>query len=70
MNRKNLFDPSFTFGLRMDRQVVGNVIPLLDEFEARLKILMNELYDPAVPFDQTTNEENCKFCPYKSICYR
>jgi CRISPR/Cas system-associated exonuclease Cas4 (RecB family) len=32
--------------------------------------LLEELFNPEQPFDQTTNPENCKYCPYKRICYR
>jgi hypothetical protein len=70
LNRKNLFDGNFTFGLRKDREFLSDVTPLLGEFEERLNHVLNELYDPSVPFDQTTEEEICRFCPYQSICYR
>lgn len=70
INRMNLFDDDFTFGLRLGRQQVNDVTTLFPEFKERLKVLFEELYDPAQPFDQTTNTENCKYCPYSQICYR
>jgi CRISPR/Cas system-associated exonuclease Cas4 (RecB family) len=70
MNRKNLFDDNFTFGFRMDKELLSDVISFLDEFEELLKNVVEELYDPKEVFDQTTEEGNCKFCPYNSICYR
>jgi RecB family exonuclease len=42
----------------------------LTEFEHRLKKLLNEIFDPAIPFVQTEDEDRCKYCPYKGICNR
>jgi hypothetical protein len=70
INRMNLFDEGFSFGLRMGRDLVTNVDALMPEFEARLKMLFEELFNPEIPFDQTMALENCKNCPYGQICYR
>jgi hypothetical protein len=70
INRLNLFNDSFQFGLTMNRQWVGDVNALLPEFEIHLKELLEELYDPAQVFDQTPFTEKCRFCPYQGICYR
>jgi ATP-dependent helicase/DNAse subunit B len=39
-------------------------------FEERLKKLLENIFDPAVPFTKTSDTERCKYCAYKSICYR
>jgi CRISPR/Cas system-associated exonuclease Cas4 (RecB family) len=70
INRMNLFDKDFKFGLKVGKTFLEDVDPLLPEFDNRLKGLLAELYDPAVPFDQTTDVEMCKFCSYQQICYR
>jgi hypothetical protein len=70
INRMNVFDEGFEFGLKVGKQHVADVTPMFPEFESRLKELFEELYDPEQPFDQTTNSENCKFCAYAHICYR
>jgi CRISPR/Cas system-associated exonuclease Cas4 (RecB family) len=70
INRMNLFDKDFKFGLKVGKTFVEDVEPLLPEFESQLKLLLEELYNPNVPFDQTTDTEMCKFCPYQRICYR
>ena len=70
INRMNLFDRNFQFGLKVGKMYVDNVEPLIPEFEQHLKLLLEELFDPNVPFDQTTNIETCRFCPYQDICYR
>jgi hypothetical protein len=66
----NLFDQNFQFGLKVGKEYVDNVDPMIPEFEQHLKLLLEELFDPGVPFDQTTNTDTCQFCPYQSICYR
>lgn len=70
MNRVNLFDDDFVFGLKQGRSVLHDVTPLFPEFEMRLKQLLEELYNPHIPFDQTPDVETCMLCAYKSICYR
>jgi hypothetical protein len=70
INRMNLFDDDFAFGLKVGREQVDDVEKLFPEFTQGLKGLLEELFDPAQPFDQTTDSENCKFCPYSEICYR
>lgn len=69
-NRVNLFDENFRFGLKVAGAFVEDAIPLLEEFEQRLKLLLEELFNPAEPFIQTTSLEICKNCPYHGICYR
>ena len=39
-------------------------------FEDELMNLLNKIFDSSTPFTQTTDIEHCKYCPYKSICYR
>ncbi|MFN3840323.1 MAG: PD-(D/E)XK nuclease family protein [Cyclobacteriaceae bacterium] len=68
--RINLFDDAFTFGLVMNEESIADAIPLLPEFEARLKIVLEELFGEDQPFDQTNEIKTCRNCPYKQICYR
>jgi len=74
MNRKNLFDDEFSFGHRMgkgrDKVEVNDVRSYLPEFTEQLHALLTDLYHPEVPFDQTTEEKHCTFCPYNEICRR
>jgi hypothetical protein len=64
-----LNDAAFGFNLKKTPEVI-NAHNWMPEFEEKLRTLLNEIFDPAVPFDQTTVLEYCKFCPYKGICYR
>ena len=43
---------------------------VLLEFEARLRELLEELFNPDTVFDQTEEIDSCTYCPYKRICYR
>lgn len=70
INRLNLFDEEFEYGLRQGNNVLKDANPILPTFEIQLKKLFDELFDPAVPFSQTTKTDQCKFCPYKAICNR
>jgi hypothetical protein len=39
-------------------------------FEDELKSLINSIYNIEIPFAQTDDEAQCKYCPYKGICNR
>lgn len=70
INRMNLFDDNFKFGFKMDKDFLENADPLLPEFHNHLKTLLEEIFDPETPFDQTTDLELCRLCSYQRICYR
>jgi hypothetical protein len=70
INRMNLFDKDFKFGLKVGKIFVEDVEPLLPEFDQHLKTLLEDLYNPVIPFDQTTDVESCRYCAYQKICYR
>lgn len=70
INRMNVFDDDFEFGLKIGKHYVRDVSTMFPEFEERLKELLEELYDPEQPFDQTPGMEACRLCSYSHICYR
>ncbi|MBX2962225.1 MAG: PD-(D/E)XK nuclease family protein [Cyclobacteriaceae bacterium] len=70
LNSTNLFDDDAEFGLKMSKEKLRDVQTVLPEFEARLRELLEELFNPETVFDQTEETNNCKYCPYKRICYR
>ena len=39
-------------------------------FQLHLKSLLEELFNPDIPFTHTGKSENCAYCPYKDICQR
>jgi RecB family exonuclease len=70
MNRMNLFEEDFQFGLKIGKEYIDDIRPMLPEFESHLKTMLEELFNPDVPFDQTTDVKQCKICAYQGICYR
>jgi CRISPR/Cas system-associated exonuclease Cas4 (RecB family) len=48
----------------------GNINNVLGELEPRLRQLLEELFDPTVPFDQTSIADHCKYCDFAGICGR
>lgn len=70
INRINLFDKEFQFGLKLNRDYITDARELFGEFESRLAEVLHELYVSDTPFDQTTNTDNCKFCEFRELCYR
>lgn len=38
------------------------------EFIVLLKSKLEELFNPGLPFTHTTQKDNCKYCPYLSLC--
>jgi CRISPR/Cas system-associated exonuclease Cas4 (RecB family) len=42
----------------------------LEDFEAELASLLDEIFDVDVPFVQTDEPERCRFCAYKVMCTR
>lgn len=70
LNRMNLFDDDFSFGLRMGRDPVRDANPLFEEFSLHLQQVLEEIFDPKAAFDQTDDREHCRNCPYTRICYR
>ncbi len=44
--------------------------PYEAEFRERLQRLLEEVFDPAVPFSQTMTEEKCTYCDFKALCRR
>lgn len=41
---------------------------LKEEFGVLLKKKLEEIFDPAIPFIHTSQADNCKYCPYSSLC--
>ncbi|MEI9920625.1 MAG: PD-(D/E)XK nuclease family protein [Bacteroidota bacterium] len=72
MNRNSLFGKDFKFGLKVgnDREPMEDVKPMLQEFGQRLHDVVGEIFNPFIPFKQTSNTKSCMYCLYKSLCRR
>ena len=65
------YSPVIEMGeLRKPKIPVNNFAFYEDEFRERLQHLLEEIYDPAMAFDQTKETKQCEYCDYKSICKR
>jgi hypothetical protein len=49
---------------------VGQVPDWQQEFRERFEDMINEIFNPEVPFTQTNNIENCRFCKFLQMCAR
>ncbi len=70
INRKDIFKNDFEYGLYLNKERLEDVTTLLPEFETHLQTLLQELFNPDQPFDQTTVLKTCSYCSYKEICGR
>ena len=41
---------------------------ILFEFETQLKELLSDIFNPEIPFEQTSDTKNCEYCNFQSIC--
>ncbi|MEZ5084508.1 MAG: PD-(D/E)XK nuclease family protein [Bacteroidales bacterium] len=41
-----------------------------EHFENTLRQIFSSIYDDSIPFEQTSEIEDCKYCPFKSVCNR
>jgi CRISPR/Cas system-associated exonuclease Cas4 (RecB family) len=54
--------------IKVDKKVVSNLAEYLPEFTEMFNELIEEIFSPEIPFYQTKNNENCKWCAFKGIC--
>jgi CRISPR/Cas system-associated exonuclease Cas4 (RecB family) len=69
---RELFKHDFNSSLRYKEN--GNLpidfVPMTSAFETYLIELLEEIFNPKIPFQQTSVVEHCKYCSYKTICRR
>ncbi|HEY9046468.1 MAG TPA: PD-(D/E)XK nuclease family protein, partial [Ohtaekwangia sp.] len=70
INRKEIFKDDFEYGLYLGKHRLNDVTSLLPAFEQHLHLLLNELFNPTQPFDQTEDLKVCMYCDYREICSR
>jgi ATP-dependent helicase/nuclease subunit B len=70
--RGEAFVPQLVSKTRGGQQKITavNINATLDEMEGHLRRTLEELFDIFVPFDQTTDVEKCRYCPYNKLCRR
>lgn len=60
------FDPT----IRYDKHPIEDISVYLPEFEERFNALLEEIFDPSVPFQQTKNPRSCQWCAFRELCQR
>ena len=67
---RGIFEEDFDPSLRLKE--IGNqpvdFVSLSLNFETLFRVLLEEIFDLAIPFSQTTNLEHCQYCAYRQIC--
>ena len=64
-----IFDKNFSSSITIDKQPVifGSVKA---EFLERLNQVLEELFNPTIPFMQTRVEKNCNYCLFRQHCFK
>lgn len=69
---RNLFDPKFTPNVMNKYNRSGEYIADFEDYKKEFKdyfdACLEEIFDPGVPFSQTTTGEACKWCIFTNIC--
>lgn len=65
------YSPVVEMGMpRQPKVPVNNFAFYEDEFNERLKKLLQEIYNPEIPFDQTEDRKRCEYCKFRGVCKR
>ena len=66
---KRFFDNKFVPEIKYQKQEVCYQ-EIESEFTGHLKVFLEGLFSTEAIFDQTTDYDFCKYCPYRKICQR
>jgi hypothetical protein len=71
-NLRGIFEEDYDASLKCKEN--GNqpvdFVSVADQFKELFARLLEDIFDQNIPFEQTTIQENCAYCPYKQICRR
>ena len=62
------FDPVISYG--KEKAPVIDFAIYQDEFEDCMRACLDQIFDPSIPFTQTTNTRHCAYCPFVDVCGR
>jgi len=64
------FDPALQVtGLKKEGRIAA-FSTLEQQFLQPLQAVVQQLFDPAVPFEQRQNDKKCSYCDFASLCQR
>lgn len=66
---KELYNTNCETNLKIGKDAFS-YLAIENEFEQRLKNLLNKIFNLSINFTQTEDKENCKNCLYCSVCHR
>lgn len=73
-NSRELFSAGFDVRLELktDRgyMPVQDIRPYAEDYLSQLQSLLEEIFNPGVPFYQTDNLRKCSYCAYRGMCHR
>lgn len=56
--------------VKWEKEPISDFRNVAVEFEETFKLKLAELFNPEIPFIQTTNEKACEWCDFKGMCGR
>jgi hypothetical protein len=62
------FNPSIYCG--KEKELVADFAAYHAEFEDALRQCLDEIFNPDIPFTQTSNSKVCAYCPFANVCGR
>ena len=63
------YTPVIEMGPPRQHVPVTDFAAYADEFRTRLDALLQELYDPSVPFTQAQDPDICTYCDFRNLCF-
>ncbi len=63
------YTPVIEMGPPRQHVPVTDFAAYADEFRTRLDALLQELYDPSVPFTQAQEPDICTYCDFRNLCF-
>lgn len=60
------FDPTIQY----DKHPIEDISVYLPEFKEHFDTLLEEMFNPSVPFTRTKNPKNCQWCAFRELCGR
>ena len=70
INIKQFFQDEFDYRLKINGVPIGDSRTYLEQFELKMRELLEEIFNLDVPFDQTEDLKKCTFCDFRGICER
>ncbi len=68
---REIFKPTFDSRIcHGKKQYIDSIYEVKDEYEAGLKRLLAEIYNPKIAFAKVDDKKVCEYCDYKAICHR